>query len=114
MCYFRKSLHDLEKVLSLQIVMFHQCGVVIVYFLSHLEESVLHRTIIFLTLRLHVANRYLTLMFTTVNYLRGHVVLDSKSPEPQVFGSEGTLGILFVPTTRVFPDKVCRRNCSEE
>jgi hypothetical protein len=38
--------------------------------------------------------------------LRGHVSLDCKSPEPQGFGAEGTLGILFVPTARVFPGKV--------
>ena len=73
--------------------------VVIVNFLSHREESGLQPTIIFLAL--HDANRCLTLMFTTVCYLRGHVVLDCKSPEPQVFGTEGTLGIPFVPTTRV-------------
>ena len=36
---------------------------------------------------------------------RGHMSLDCESPEPQGFGAEGTLGILFVPTTRVFPDK---------
>ena len=47
-------------------------------------------------------------------YLRGHVELDCKSPEPQGFGSEDTLGILFVPTARVFPDKVCRRNWTED
>ena len=87
-------------------------GVPIVNFLSHREESDLHRTIIFLPLKL--ANRCLTLMFTTDCYLRGHVSLDCKSPEPQVFGVEETLGILFVPTTRVFPDKVYHRNCTEE
>ncbi len=87
-------------------------GVAIVNFLSHLEESDLQWTIIFLTL--HAANRFLPLMFTTANYLRGHVALDCKSPEPQGFGAEGTLGILFVPTTRVFPGKVCHINCTEE
>ncbi len=33
------------------------------------------------------------------------MTLDSKSPEPQGFGEEGTLGILFVSTgDRVVPD----------
>ncbi len=40
-------------------------------FLSHREESVHQWTITFLTL--HTVNRCLTLIFTTVNYLRGHV-----------------------------------------
>ena len=71
---------------------------------EHREESGLHRTIIFLAL--HDVNHFITLMFTTVCYLRGHVTLDCKSPEPQGFGVEGTLGILFVPTNKVFPDKV--------
>ena len=64
-------------------------GVVIVNFLSHIEESVLQWTIIFLTL--HAGNCCLTFLFTTVCYLRGHVSLDSKSPEPQGFESKGTL-----------------------
>jgi hypothetical protein len=74
-------------------------SVSIVNFLFHHEESGLQRTIIFLIL--HAANHCLTLMFTTDNYLRGHVTLDCKSPEPQGFGGQGTLGILVVPTTRV-------------
>jgi hypothetical protein len=45
---------------------------------------------------------------------RGHVTLDCKSPEPVWFATEETLGMLFVPTTRVFPDKVWSRNCTEE
>ena len=81
-------------------------------FLSHREESGLHRTIIFCAL--HVENRFLTHMFTTVCYLRGHVTLDCKSPVPVCFTAEETLGMLYVPTARVFPGKVCRRNCTEE
>jgi hypothetical protein len=78
--------------------------VTIVNFLSHREESGLQRTIIFRAL--HVANRCLALKFTTVCYLRGHVTLDCKSPEPVCFAVEETLGMLFVPTTIVFPGKV--------
>jgi hypothetical protein len=84
----------------------------IVNFLSQREESGLQRTIIFRVL--HDANRYLTLMFTTDCYLRGHVTLDCKSPEPVCFVTEETLGMLFVPTVRMFPDKVCNINCTEE
>ena len=47
-------------------------------------------------------------------YLKGHVTLDCKSSECQDFQTEGTLGILFVPTTRVFPAKVCHRNCTKK
>jgi hypothetical protein len=54
---------------------------VIVNFLSHYEESDLQWTIIFLGF--HPSNHCLTLMFTTVNYLRGCVSLDCNSPEPQ-------------------------------
>ena len=69
-------------------------GVVIVYFILHHEESGLQWTITFHPF--HAANRCLTLMFTTDCYLRGHVTLDCKSPEPQGFEAEGTLGIMFV------------------
>ncbi len=85
---------------------------VIVNFLSQREESGLQRTIIFRVL--HPVTRCLTLMFTTACYLRGHVTLDCKSPEPVYFVAEETLGMLFDPTARVFPDKVCSRNCAEE
>jgi hypothetical protein len=56
------------------------------------QESDLQRTIIFRVL--HVTNHCLTLIFTTVCYLRG------KSPEPVCFVEE-TLGMLIVPTARV-------------
>jgi hypothetical protein len=89
------------------------CFVAIVNFLSHREESGLQRTIIFRVL--HAANSCLTLMLTTACYLRGHVTLDCKSPVPVCFAAEEeTLGMLFVPTARAFPGKVCRRNCTEE
>ena len=39
--------------------------------------------------------------FNIASYLRGHVELDCKSPlETQVLLTEGTLGILFVPTVK--------------
>ncbi len=82
-------------------------GDVVVYLDNFTFPLVFWHTIIFRDL--HVANRWLTLMFTTVCYLRGHVTLDCKSPEPVCFATKVTLGMLFVSTTRVFPDKVCRR-----
>jgi hypothetical protein len=42
------------------------------------------------------------------------VTLGGKSPEPVSFATEETLGMINVPTTEVFPDKVFFTKCTEE
>ena len=59
--------------------------------LSHVQ-SFADRPVILVTESV-TRNRFLTHMFTTVCYVRGHVTLDCKNSEPQGFGSEEILGI---------------------
>jgi hypothetical protein len=42
------------------------------------------------------------------------VILGGKSPEPVSFATEEKLGMIIVPTTGVFPDKVFCTKCTEE
>ena len=42
------------------------------------------------------------------------MTLGGKSPEPVSFAAEATLGMIIVPTTGVFPDKVFCTKCTEE
>ena len=54
-------------------------------------------------------------MYIHINtYICVPVCFPQKSPVPVFFAVEETLGMIFVPTTRVFPDKVWRRNCTEK
>ena len=46
------------------------------------------------------------LCLQNVFYLRVHESLDCKSPEPVCFGVEETLGMVLVPSTGLFPEKV--------
>ncbi len=46
--------------------------------------------------------------------LRRHVTLGGKSPETVSIAAEATLGMIIVPTTGVFPDKVFCTKCTEE
>ncbi len=86
-------------------------GVSIVNFHSHHEESGLQCII---CLALHPPNLRYTTLFTTVFDLRRHVTLGDKSPEPVSFPGEETLGMIIVPTTGLFPDKVFCTKCVEK